>query len=112
MAIHVISNQKVDFTDEEWNLYQKIVKSYTTPSCQGEQLFNDLFRSNDNGIITFLIPPSKKHTSLEIFLFLVSLQQQQFLRLAFEEYTDMAVQIKEKMAEIDEKLKELTDKKK
>lgn len=83
-------------TDDEFKMYENIVKSYTTANNKGEDLFIDLFESNNEGIITFLIPPSKRQTSLEIFLFLMSLQQHQSLRKMFNEVELLIKQVKEK----------------
>lgn len=105
MPIKVIDCKKVDMTEDEWSLYQKIVSSYTTISNKGEDLFIDLFESDENGIIMFLRPPSKRHTSLEVFLFLMSLQSHQHLRLMYNQIADACDQMKKKMQEIDEKLK-------
>ena len=32
MTIKIVDNKKVDMTEDEFNMYQKIVKSYTTIS--------------------------------------------------------------------------------
>lgn len=93
MAIRVVNNRKLEMTDDEWDMYQKIVLSYTDVTGKGEDLFIDLFEANDEGIIVFLKPPSKRRTSLEVFLFLMSLMQHQHLRL-------MHIQIDEAVAEI------------
>ena len=50
-------------------MYKKIVTSYTTTTNKGEDLFIDLFETDENGIIVFLKPPSKRQTSFEVFLF-------------------------------------------
>lgn len=86
-------------TDDEWSMYQKIVKSYTTPTNKGEDLFMELFESDDNGIIIFLKPPSRFRTSLEVFLFLMSLMQQQHLRLMYQIMYDAIDQLKLRQAE-------------
>lgn len=96
MPIRIVCNKKLDMTDDEFKMYENIVKSYTTANNKGEDLFIDLFESNDEGIITFLIPPSKRQTSLEIFLFLMSLQQHQSLRKMFNEVEFLIKQVKEK----------------
>ena len=103
----VIDNKKIDLTDDEWNMYIKIVKSYTTITNKGEDLFADLFETDDNGIIIFLKPPSKRQTSFEVFLFLMSIMAHQHLRLMHKEVGDMCLQMKEKMKELDEKLKKV-----
>lgn len=100
MSIHVVNNKKLEMTDDEWSMYQKIVKSYTTPTNKGEDLFMDLFETDDSGIIIFLKPPSKFRTSLEVFLFLMSLMQHQHLRLMQQQVDDMVAQVKDKLSKI------------
>jgi len=104
MAIRVVDNKRLDMTDDEWIMYQKIVKSYTTLTNKGEDLFQDLFETNEQGIIIFLKPPSKRQTSFEVFLFLMALFQHQHLRLMYKSVEDMRDQFQAKMKEIDEKL--------
>jgi hypothetical protein len=108
--IKIICNRKVDMTPDEYSIYQKIVKSYTTNTNRGEDLFIDLFESNNDGIITSLIPPSKRHTTLEVFLFLLSLQSHQSMRMMQREVDDVCQQMKSKMLEIENKLQELSKK--
>src|SRR5579863_9845951 len=98
MTIRIVDNKKLDMTEDEWNLYNKIVKSYSTMNNKGEDLFIDLFEVNDNGIITFLKPPSKRHTSLEVFLFLIALMQQQHLRLMYQRVDGALAELKKKPA--------------
>ena len=57
MGIRVVDNKKLDMTDDEWTMYQQIVKSYTTLSDKGEDLFMELFETDEEGIIIFLRPP-------------------------------------------------------
>lgn len=97
MGLQIIDNKKLDMTTDEWAMYQKIVKSYTTLTNRGEDLFIDLFESDDNGIIIFLKPPSKRQTSLEVFLFLMSIMQHQHLRLMQKQVDDLCVQVREKL---------------
>lgn len=104
MPLSIIDNKKVDLTNDEWQMYQKIVKSYTTQTNKGEDLFMDLFESDDNGIIIFLKPPSKRQTSFEIFLFLMSIMQHQHLRIMYSQVKDACDQVKNKIRELDEKL--------
>lgn len=106
MPITVIDNKRVDMTYDEVHMYNKIVASYTTLTNKGEDLFMDLFETDDNGIIIFLKPPSKRQTSFEVFLFLIALQQQQHIRIMYDRVTDICDQMKRKMLEIDEKLKD------
>lgn len=109
MTIHVIDNKRVEVTDAEWAMYEKIVKAYTTATNKGEDLFIDLFETDDRGVIIFLKPPSKHRTSLEVFLFLMCLFQHQHLRLMHNEVSSVCDQMKEKMREMDEKLQKLSD---
>lgn len=97
MGLMIIDNKKIDMTSDEWTMYQKIVKSYTSLTNRGEDLFMDLFESDDNGIIIFLKPPSKRQTSFEVFLFLMSLMQHQHLRLMQKQINDLCDQVREKI---------------
>lgn len=108
MALKVVDNKRLEMTDEEFAMYQKIVKSYTTATNRGEDLFKDLFETDERGIIVLLKPPSKFRTSLEVFLFIMSLQQQQHIRIMYEQVADIAQQMKDKVEEIDQKLKKLS----
>ena len=95
MTIRIVDNKKVDMTDEEWNMYQKIVKSYTDLTGKGEDLFIDLFETGGDGIIIFLKPPSKRRTSLEVFLFLMALMQHQHLRLMHQQMDEAIAELKQ-----------------
>ena len=77
-------------------MYHKIVKSYTDINGKGEDLFIDLFETNDDGIIIFLKPPSKRRTSLEVFLFLMALMQHQHLRLMHQQVDEAVKELKQK----------------
>jgi hypothetical protein len=94
MASHIIDNKRIDLTIDEWNLYQKIVASYTSTSNRGEDLFIDLFETNEQGIITFLKPPSKRQTTLEVFLFLVSIMVHQHLRQVHAQVDQLCLDMK------------------
>jgi hypothetical protein len=97
MSARVIDNKKIDLTEDEWSMYQKIVKSYTNATNNGEDLFKDLFETDNNGIIIFLKPPTKFRTSFEVFLFLMSLMQHQHLRLMHQQVDEVVAQLKEKL---------------
>lgn len=96
MAIQVVDNKKLDMTNDEMVMYHNIVQSYTSFSNKGEDMFIDLFESNEDGIITFLKPPSKRHTSLEVFLFLMALMQHQHLRLMHQQVDEIVSELKKK----------------
>lgn len=96
-------------TEDEFGLYQKIVKSYSTATNNGADMFIDLFETDGRGVIIYLKPPSKYRTSMEVFLFLMSLMQHQHLRLFQDQVDDLCGQVKKKMEEIDEKLQKLSE---
>ncbi|CAB4197067.1 hypothetical protein UFOVP1290_587 [uncultured Caudovirales phage] len=100
MSIRIIDNKKIEMTDDEWTMYSKIVQSYTNLTNKGEDLFIDLFETDDYGIIRFLKPPSKRQTSFEVFLFLMSVFQHQHLRLMHAQVDDICMQLAEKMKKI------------
>lgn len=108
--IQIIDSKKVEMTPDEHQLYQKIVASYTSLNNNGESLFIDLFETNADGIIIFLKPPSKRQTSFEVWMFLMSLMQQQHLRSLYAEVSDICNQMKDKMRELDGKLQKLSEK--
>ena len=97
MSIRVVDKKKLEMTNDEWNMYQKIVQSYTTATNKGEDLFIDLFETDDSGIIIFLKPPSKFRTSFEVFLFLMSLMQHQHLRIMHQQVDEACKAMREKM---------------
>lgn len=97
MTLRVVCNKRLDMTDDEFSMYQKIVKSYTTPTNKGEELFVDLFETDGRGVIIFLRPPTIRRTTLEVFLFLMALMQHQHLRLMQEQVDDLCKQIKDKL---------------
>lgn len=97
MTLRIVCNKRIDMTDDEWAMYQKIVKSYTTDTNKGEDLFIDLFETDGRGCIVFLRPPTTRRTTLEVFLFLMSLMQHQHLRLMQEQVDDLCKQVKEKL---------------
>ena len=92
--IQIIDNKKVEMTADEHTMYMKIVQSYTTATNKGEDLFIDLFETDDNGIILFLKPPSKRQTSFEIFLFLMALMQHQHLRIMRQQVDDLCAEMR------------------
>lgn len=100
MPLKIIDHKKVEMTNDEWTLYEKICKSYDDINFKGADLFSGLFESDDNGIIIFLRPPSTKRTSFEVYLFMMSLMQHQHLRLMHAQIDDMCAQVKTKLAEL------------
>lgn len=111
MAIRIVNNKKLEMTDDEFRMYQAICRSYDEGNTKGSDLFIDLFETDNDGIIVFLKPPSKRATSLEVFLFLVSLMTQQHLRVIYNQVGAMASDMKNKLKEYDEKIGSLTESK-
>lgn len=107
--IQIIDNKKVEMTADEHQMYQRIVRSYTTITNKGEDYFVDLFETDQDGIIIFLKPPSKRQTSFEIWMFLMALCQHQHLRIMHNEVSDVCNQMKSKMHELDEKMQKLSE---
>ena len=101
MAIKIIDNRKVDMTADEWNMYLAICKSYDRQNFKGEDLFKDLFESDDHGNIIYVKPPSTRHTSMEVFLFIAILMQHQHLRSMHNQVSIMCKKMQEKIDEFD-----------
>jgi len=97
MPLRVIDNKRVDLTYDEDQMYQKIVASYTSLTNKGEDLFIDLFETDDNGIIIFLKPPSRRQTSFEVFLFLMSVMQHQHLRIMHKKVDSLCAEVRDKL---------------
>jgi hypothetical protein len=99
--IKIIDNKKLALTQSEWDLYQSICRSYDRANFKGEELFKDLWESDDQGIIIFLKPPTSRYTSIEVFLYVVAVFQHQHMR-------QMHSQLKQLMGEVRAKLQEVT----
>lgn len=89
MTFRIISNKRIDLTDNEWQLYQDICHSYDKPNFKGSDLFAELFETDSKGIIIFLKPPTR-FTSMEVFLFMMSIMQHQHLRIMYQ-HVDEAI---------------------
>lgn len=99
MSMRIIDKKKIDLTEDEWNMYLKIVESYTQPPYQkGEDYFIDLFETDNDGIIIFLKPPSQRQVSLEIFLFMMSVMQHQHLRVMYKQVDELCKKMEEKIS--------------
>lgn len=115
--LRIIDNKRIELTDSEFKLYQEICRSYDGPKFKGEELFKDLFETDKNGIIIFLRPPNKSYTSMEVFMFLVSVMVHQHLGAGCKELNSLIVQNKEilklvadvpnRVAELEEKIRYL-----
>ena len=107
--IRVIDNKRIDLTDAEWELYQKIAKSYNRPNFEGKELFKGLFETDDHGLIIFLIPPSTKYASMEVYLFLMSVMVHQHLGAACAQADKLSTSLERKIREADAVIKEGKD---
>ena len=81
MAKKIIDNKAIEMTEEEFVIYRGICRSYDRPNFNGEELFRELFESDDAGYITFIRPPSTRYTSMECYLFICSIYMHQNIRL-------------------------------
>jgi len=106
--MRIIDNKKIDLNNDEWSLYQEICKAYTQePYRKGEDLFQDLFESDDNGIILFVRPPRTKFTSMEIYLFLISVMNNQHIRIMESTVAALVRETKDNIAMIAESASEI-----
>lgn len=110
MPIRIVNNKKLEMTADESLMFDQICHSYDEGNTKGSDLFTDLFESDNDGIILFLRPPSKRATTLEVYLFLASLMMQQHLRIMYKEVDSVCGQMKNKMLELDDKLAKLENK--
>jgi len=100
MPIKIIDNKKIEMTDDEFRMYTEICRSYDRPSFKGEELFRNLFESDDNGIIVFLRPPSDRHISMEVFMFMQIVMQHQHLRMMHQKVDNLCNELKEKVSKL------------
>jgi hypothetical protein len=111
MTVRIIDHKRVEMTDDEWKLYEKICRSYDRPNFEGKSLFEEHFEVDGNGIIIFVLPAEKKRTSFEVYSFLVSLMINQHLRVMRAQVESLIREgkqiITDKVKELDDKLKEL-----
>ena len=103
--IKIIDNKKVEMTNDEYSMFEKICQSYDNPpSMRGKDLFQGLFETDEEGLIIYLIPPHSKMSSMEVYLFLMSLMQNQHLRKGYKlidaKLAEMNKKIDDKLAEM------------
>lgn len=111
MAIRIIDNRRCEMTTAEWTLYEQICASYDDlPAQRGRDFFQDLFESNEEGLITFLKPP-KRQSTMEVCLFLVNLMCQQHLRHSAKLVEEAVKRMDDKLKQVDEALVKLEEKK-
>ena len=93
MSVRIINNTKLEMSDDEFDLYNKICKSYDRSNFKGSHLFVNLFKTDHDGIITLLIPP-QNYTSMEIVIFLNNLYVAQHMRQIENQANKMLENIK------------------
>lgn len=103
----IIDRKSVDLTDDEWNLYQALCESYTRPNFDGKNMFEGLLVTNDDGIIINVLPPTKNYSSMEIYLFCVSVMHNQHLRLMHEQVTTFCREAKDHLSILMEEVRNL-----
>lgn len=98
----IIANKRVEITPDEFAIYEQICAGYP----DGKNLFQGLFETNDEGIITCLIPPKKKF-AMDIVIYLQNLIVQQHLRLIYQEHNEALKELKALMTEASKLISEL-----
>jgi len=73
-----IAHRKVEITKEEFKYYQELLKLCTDDKTKGSEYFNDLFETDDDGIITIIKP--EKSIPWTILFFIQNLMINQNLR--------------------------------
>lgn len=108
--IKIIDNKKVDLTNDEYNMYKAICRGYDRPNFKGEELFRDHFESDDDGIINYVKPPTRKFSSMEVFCYLLSIMQNQHLRNIYKQNVEQIKETKENLNVVIKEFKEEFDK--
>ena len=104
--IRIIDNKRIDLTNDEFSLYEKICRSYDQPNFKGEYLFEELFESDNNGFITFLKPPTN-YTTPEVIFFLINIMVHQHLRISCGEADLVIAEARSIVAEMRELINNL-----
>lgn len=105
--IRIINNKKVELTEDEWKAYQQICESYDKIKMKGSLLFADLFETDERGLITFIHPPQGM-TSLEVFLFVVSIFCHQHVREMYGQVDYLSHNLNDKIKQVDDLIARLT----
>jgi len=105
--IRVVAHKKLFLTNEEFRTYDKICKEYEIHG--GKDLFLDHFESNDEGIILNVNPPTKRFSSMEIFCFLLSIMQNQHMRILYEQQKSLISETENKINELIKKVDKIAE---
>jgi hypothetical protein len=101
VAIRIIDNKKLEMTEDEFTLYKNICRSYDRANFKGEELFRELFETDEMGIITFIRPPSVRQTSMEVMCFIFAIFQHQHIRLMEAKVGRLVARVEEKLKLLD-----------
>jgi hypothetical protein len=96
MTLRIIDNKRIDLTAAEWDLYLEICKSYNSAHREGKDMFVGLFETDQKGIIVFLKPPTKKFSSMEVYMYLVGVMVHQHLGTACDQVDALTQRMLEK----------------
>jgi len=114
MPLKVINYKKVEMTNDEYAEYQRICRSYDRQNFKGEDLFKDLFETNEDGMIVYIKSLSNRQFSFEVIFFVMNLMQNQWLRKAADTVNEFIKEgnqkINAKIAELDKKIEEIDNK--
>ena|ERR1700748_486538 len=97
--LRLINNKRIDLTDEEYKTYEQLCLSYTRDNFNGKDLFNDLFETDNQGLIIYLRPPTQTF-SMEIIIFLQNIMVHQHLRKIYAEFEEAITEMKNILNEI------------
>ena len=105
--LRIIDNKRIDLTPQELALYQEICTYYDQEklSVEGKDLFKGLFETDKNGIIIFLRPPRDKFSSMEVYMFLVSVMVHQHVGVACEHVDNLIKTLNDKIKAADDVIK-------
>lgn len=99
MSLRLINNKRIELTDEEYKIYEELCNSYSRDNFNGKDLFNDLFETDEQGLIIFLRPPVKTF-SMEIIIFLQIIMTHQHLRKIYAEHDQALKEMKDILKQI------------
>lgn len=105
--MRIIDNKKVDLASDEYSMFQSICRSYDRTNFKGEDLFQDHFEVNNDGIIIFVKPPSKRYSSLEVYCFLISIMVNQHMRIMYAQNQALLVEARAEIMKLVEEVKSL-----
>lgn len=97
--IRIIDNKRLLLTNDEFEQYRSICRSYDRPNFKGEHLFKGLFNSDNDGIILNLNPPGNgQQLSFEIFLYLIKIMVHQHMRIVRQQNLSLMKETQDNIA--------------